>query len=83
MPPTVANNGLLGLLALWSLYFNASNAASVFGQNEEVSVSGCPAPSEPVLSLTDGFVIVSRENFRVVSRWSPDRFPGLQTIVAI
>ncbi len=34
--------------------FNASHAASVFGQNEEVAILGDPAPSEPVLSLTDG-----------------------------
>ena len=50
------------------LYFNAPHAASVFGKNEEVASLGDPAPSDPVMSLTHGRVIVSRENFRVVSR---------------
>jgi hypothetical protein len=49
-------------------HFNASYAASVFGHNEEVAVPGGPTPSDPLLSLADRLVIVSRENFRVVSR---------------
>ncbi len=50
------------------LYFNSPHAASVLGKNEEVASLGDPAPSEPVVSLTHGRVIVSRENFGVVSR---------------